>query len=457
MGQEQLDPSAAASQPVRRPGRRRLVVAAVAFGGIALAAAVAVYWWQSPAAAPPQVDLTGLDRPVAAAIEEAHAAVSRSPRSAAAWGKLGQVLLANDFLPESVSCLSQAERLDPREPRWPYLQGTLLLFSDVDAALAKLRRAAELGGDRVPATRLKLAEVLLGQGRLDEAEDQLQRVLAREPGHPWAHLCRGRVALDRGDLMASRQHLGLAAANPLTAKTARQALAQVDQRQGDAAAAAGELRTAADLPEDPGWPDSFADEIKEAKAGKQALVGRAQRLTLQRRPGEALQVLEQLVHDYPDWDEGWLFLGRARLQQGDWSGAEASFRSAARVAPASVQARFYRGIALQQLGQPGAAVPCFREALRLKPEHALAHCQLGHCLKLTEDREGAIAAYWAALSYQPHLAEAHAGLGELLARAGRKEEALVHLRQALDLSPSDAATRALLKQLEGAAAGPRKP
>ena len=49
---------------------------------------------------------------------------------------------------------------------------------------------------------LRLGETLLALGRLDEAEDQLARVLDRDPDNPRAHLGLAQIAwrreLDRG-------------------------------------------------------------------------------------------------------------------------------------------------------------------------------------------------------------------------------------------------------------------
>ena len=90
---------------------------------------------------------------------------------------LGQVLLANEFFPEAESCLRRAEELNPREPRWPYLQAAINLWTNPGAE-PKLRRAVELCGDSPPTPRLRLAEWLLSRGRLDEAEAEFRSGLA---------------------------------------------------------------------------------------------------------------------------------------------------------------------------------------------------------------------------------------------------------------------------------------
>ena len=86
-------------------------------------------------------------------------------RSAAAWGRLGKILLAHEFSDEARACFAQAEALDPAEPRWPYHQGTILSQGEPDAAIPKLQRAVERCGNDPDAPRLRLAEILLAQGR----------------------------------------------------------------------------------------------------------------------------------------------------------------------------------------------------------------------------------------------------------------------------------------------------
>src|SRR5262249_34745900 len=144
------------------PPRRRFVCFAVLFGTAALVAGLAWFAWAWLAASgPPPVGLTGADPDVAAARAEARSALRQCPRSGAAWGRLGMVLRAHDFGPEANACFAEAERLDPRDPRWPYLQGLTLLLTDLDAGIAKVRRAVELCKPLNTTPQLRLAEALL--------------------------------------------------------------------------------------------------------------------------------------------------------------------------------------------------------------------------------------------------------------------------------------------------------
>ena len=153
-----------------------LLLALLAAGGI-----LAVWQWRQPAIPTlPDVDLADADPAVKSLIASAQAAVRRAPRSADAWGRLGMVLAAHSFYPESVVCFASAQRFDPEEPRWPYFQGVVLTLDDPDAAIAQLRRGEALCANGSDAPRLRLAEVLLGQSQAGEAEGRLREVQDRE-------------------------------------------------------------------------------------------------------------------------------------------------------------------------------------------------------------------------------------------------------------------------------------
>ena len=188
----------------------------------------------------PALDLTGIDPAVVRAIEKAEVAVKQAPRSAHAWGQLGQTLLAHDMHLPATACLAQAEQLDPQQPRWPYLQGIALTSADPpdpEAAIQKFQRAVELGGDHPDTLRLRLTEALLGQDRLDEAEQQLQHVIELDPANTRAHLGLARVAIRRGEPEKSQAHLESALGDPHAKKASRTALGG-----GAAAARQGTVR-----------------------------------------------------------------------------------------------------------------------------------------------------------------------------------------------------------------------
>src|SRR5438105_554199 len=129
--------------PVRRGRRWPVVVLTVVLlagtGGGAV-----WYWWRGRVPQPPVVPLEGVDGQVAEVVTGELERVRREPRSVDAWGRLGKVLMANGFIPQAVQCLAVCERLDPRDPRWPYLRGLGTQREDPEQALVYFQRACQL-------------------------------------------------------------------------------------------------------------------------------------------------------------------------------------------------------------------------------------------------------------------------------------------------------------------------
>ncbi|MYF76411.1 MAG: hypothetical protein F4174_03485, partial [Acidobacteria bacterium] len=111
------------SAPSRAAGRRSRfwlwgAAGATLLGGLLLARL----------AFPPSLDLAEVpgssaserDERVRAKVEEARQAVAGDPRSGAAWGRLGSVLLAHEREAAAVAAYQRAVELDSNVPRWPY-------------------------------------------------------------------------------------------------------------------------------------------------------------------------------------------------------------------------------------------------------------------------------------------------------------------------------------------------
>ncbi len=401
---------------------------------------------KSPAAGPPEVNLDGFDPKIAAAIQQARSAVIGAPKSGAAWGQLGSVFRVHKFPREAVASYAVAETLDPREPRWPYFTGILLLAYDPDAAIPKIERAAELAGDASTAPRLRLALLLIERGRLDEAEKHLQGVLRLHPDDPQAVLAQGKLDLARGRLPEALQSLERSVASPHTAKVSQVLIATVQQRLGNSAAADEASRKAAGLPPDPSMADPLLAETAELAAGKDASIDRADRMLKRGEIEPALALLERAVADYPDDASAWQTLGWGRYREKNYPAAEKALRRALELAPDSAETHFELGLVLFTQGQPTAAAGSFRRSLKLRPDYPASHYNLGMCLEQFGDRAGAIESFSAAIRYEPNSAEAYKRLGANLALEGRFSEALEPLRRAVEMSPSDASAARMLER-----------
>ncbi|HLW68168.1 MAG TPA: tetratricopeptide repeat protein [Gemmataceae bacterium] len=397
---------------------------------------------------PPEVNLAGLDPEIVAAVQNAQADVENSPHSAAAWGKLGTILVVHEFRREGIYCLQQAEQLDPRDPRWPYLQALDgLLANDMETSLPKLEKAVSLCGNEPDAPRLRLAEIYLSQNRLDDAEKQFRLLLQTNPRHPRAQFGLARISFQRGDALASLEQLSVPQHDILTRKGACILLAQVEQQLGHTAAAEQAKQRAANLPEDPFLPDPYNEEAIEMRTGKDAWIKKARRLSEIGKEDEARELLRKTVKTYPDADDGWRQLGKTLLKQRDPVYAEKALRRACELAPDMFENVYFLGSALVAQKRLPEATALFRRTTELKPDYANAWHDLGNASYEAKDRRGAAAAYRNAIRFDPNRFDNHVNLAVVLAEQGGYAEALLHLLNALRLKPTDPFAQRMISNL----------
>jgi tetratricopeptide (TPR) repeat protein len=461
---------------------------------VLLAAGIAGWqvWQRQSAPQPPPVDLTDADPLVAQAVEAALAEARKSPRSASAWGRLGMVLRVHDYGHEANVAFAQAQRLDPADPRWPYLQSLTLLQTDPEAGVRYLRRTVELCGDE-PAPRLRLAEELFKVGQFEEAESLYREalgrlpevspprpidVLGRDPSLAAARLNLARTYLGLAQLAyqqemweTSRKHLDKAAAHGPEVKTTHLLLAELHERLGDRESAQRELKVAAASPDGAAWPDPYVEEVEELRVGVEARVNRGLQLLWQGKGREAVRWVREMTQEHPDSPRAHHGLGRVLLElgvrakaagadaeaDGLFREAEQALRKTTELAPERGEAHFDLGVACHQRGALGAAIVAYRKALQLNPHNAYAHYNLGLCLKEQGKGPAALAALRNAVRYRPDYPDAHRALGELLLEQGQAAEAVPHLEDAVRLAPSDDVARQLLKRARDAVNRPASP
>jgi tetratricopeptide (TPR) repeat protein len=400
--------------------------------------------------APPVIEPTDVDPAIISAVESARATVARAPTSAADWGRLGMVLDAHRFFAEASICFGQAERLDPRDARWPYYRGRVLIEEDLDAAINELRRAATLAANTSDVPRLLLADLLLERGFLDEAAQYYRAVLQASPGHPRAQLGLARAAYAKGDLTQALAILRTSCAtDPHTRKAAGTIMSEIHRHQGEVAVAERELKAATELPPDAAWPNRLADDVGQLQVGRKANCDRARQLYDQGHRQEAIDLLRRTVRDYPHSDVAWLMLGQALIGQDEWTGAEQALRTAVREAPDSDENLQYLGMALAGGHDDQAAATTLRKATELRPENVQAQILLGQTAGRLRDAAGSLRAFSAAVRYHPESEEAHLLLAETLSRQGRRAEALQAVRDALQVNPDSRKARDLQQKLGG--------
>jgi tetratricopeptide (TPR) repeat protein len=393
------------------------------------------------------VDLAGLDQEIVEAVEAARQGVLQQPRSPEAWGKLGAVLQAHQFHSDALFCYAQAERRDPRDGRWSYLIASLLMGSDPEAALLRLRRAAELCGEE-NTPRLRLGEVLLDRGEVNEAEALFRAVLAKAPDDARAHLGLGQIALERNDLDGAVEHLRRAAAGAPKATIVHAALARAYRWRGDQKAAEEESRILAQLPEDFSWPDPGRKYVNQFWTGLRARMAQINSFDKAGLREEAVVAARQAAQRYPDSAVARLVLGEMLNKVKNTTASEPVLREAIRLDPNRAKAYFELGYALQANGKIREAAESYRRTIELQPDLPAAHYNRALCLVTLQDEAGGEAAFRSALRYRSEYPEALMGMAMLLGRQRKYPEAMKYAEEAGRVAPADPRPRELLKELQ---------
>ena len=304
-----LAPRAAGEPPTMPPaaprrGRGRWIVLGAAVLVLAGGAAAAWQLLRPPPPAPPDPPMPqGIQQPeVRATIEAARQNVLQKPRSADAWGLLGMTLEAQLYEPEADRCFAEAARLDPSDPRWPYFRGLYAQKYDPAHAVPFFREALAAAGsspEEKSAVRLRLAETLLEERKLDEAEPLFQEELRLRPSEARAAYGLGLIAMARGDQAAAQKRLTAAAADPNTRKKATAQLAALARSHGDDAGAAAYEKEWAKMSDDPtAWPDPLVEQVARLQVASPSRSREVGDLEREGRYQEAADIyLQQIEED----------------------------------------------------------------------------------------------------------------------------------------------------------------
>ncbi|HEY0455301.1 MAG TPA: tetratricopeptide repeat protein [Verrucomicrobiae bacterium] len=423
-------------QTRRTPLLRRLAapVTLITFG-LGLTYLLVAHRFRDPG--PPAVSLVSIDKPLASLISSSRQAVLQRPKSAQAWGKLGQVLQAAEFPREARQCYAHAARLEPLSPRWPYLSGVLELQDQPEAALRSLRSATALAQGQTDAPRFALARALVERGQYAEAAVQLRTLLAGNANHAAAHLEMARIYAAQNQFKEATRELQMPLTNSFTERQALLLASQIAQRNQQRDVAVQLSRRALTMARAFDWPDPFLKEVQNLRVDRGKLADQANTFLQQQKLNEAEAALGQLLQAFPEDSEGLLLLGRLRYMQKNCAEAEAAYRRHLQAQPNSLNGLIQLGLALicQQSWTNAATV--LEQALALKPDFAAAHHNLGVAKSHMGDAKGAIEAFRDALRCTPGDLNTMFALAEELANAGKQNEAIEYVKRAEALAPND--------------------
>lgn len=157
-------------------------------------------------------------------------------------------------------------------------------------------------------------------------------------------------------------------------------------------------------------------------------------LMRQKKPSEALPLLEDAAGQKPAEFRPRYYLAEAQLQTGDYSKAEESYRQALTLDAKSAGANLGMAQALVQEGRLADAEPYFRQAAQIEPNYRGYLLQLANLYEKANQPAEAIAIY---REFADNPA-AQARMGELLMESRKYADALPRLEEAYQKEPTPA-------------------
>ncbi len=389
-------------------GRVGRILAVVATVVVALALWFMLIW---PQQVPDVIDLpdtTNMQPRVAARLIETHRAVTRHPRSAEAWGRLGAVCHAHQLYPEAATCYRHARALARKQHRWPYLLAMVRQkqgapWEEVDVLFAV---ATELRPDYAP-TYVRLGRLRLGNGRARAAAAAFEQALAVEPALAVAHRGLGQARLAMDEPTRAVAHLREAARLGPEDRATWAALSQACRRSGDADAAVRAAEQSRGLVHTATLDDPVEAEVQALGVSPQHCADRAVAL----------------------------------IRAGDFAGAIENFQIVAETQPNDPRVQLYLGTSYAATGRPQLAMHHLAEATRLQENLVEAHVRLAAMLLEREELDRAIDHLTRALVHAPSDTTVLAWLGSALDRRGDADEAMVIFARAAAAAPDQVGPR----------------
>jgi tetratricopeptide (TPR) repeat protein len=395
----------------------------------------------------PKLQIERFKPQIRARIEEAYRAALARPDDAAANGGLGMLLQAFEQLESAEACYRRARAFDPGRFDWAYYLGLVQSQNGENAEAAKnLAGAIRIDPGYVPA-KIKLAEVLLILGRLEESRQISEALVREDPRIAPAYYWLGRAAAARGDLRQAEQWYAQACEQWPSYGTAHYALALAYQKTGQTAEAQQHM-SAYQKYQANGDPQPEDPKLEAVRALDNSAIAHLMRAVDLENAGQLRQAIaedEEAARQDPNLVQAQANLISLYARAGEPEKAEQAYRAVLAVNPNLPQSHYDYGVFLVSRARFAEAEAAFRKAIESSPHYAEAHSNLGAMLERRGRMNEAAREYRAAIEDKPNFRQAHYQLGRLLLMDHKPAQAIEELRQTLE--PSDEATPQFLYAL----------
>ena len=287
-------------------------------------------------------------------------------------------------------------------------------------------------GDLNAAVGLGMA--LGKQSKLDAADEQFDKVLAKDPDNAGAHAGKAMVMLSRLNsssttirnnrdaiLKDAEEESQRALAADAQIPEARYTLGMVYKEQGRLNDAAREMNSAIRI--DSRYADGYTGlgMVKLAQGNS---------------VGAATNFRQAIRMNSGDWTAHY-GLGQSLLNQGQIDAALKEFNTALYQFPNSWPVRLARGNAFARQGNTVAAVKEYQESIRIKAENPAAYLGIADIREARGDLEHSIAELRSSLELMPTNTEIRNRIGEQSMKVQKFDDAIKEFEAVLATSPSD--------------------
>jgi tetratricopeptide (TPR) repeat protein len=283
----------------------------------------------------------------------------------------------------------------------------------------------------------RIASGLQNEGKLPEADELYQFILAVMPGH-YDSLYRLGMLRARTNKMDDAVHLlGRAVA--------------ANRDSADALAALGVALSALDHNDEAIACYQKALSINPKHAAVLNALGAA--LYKCGRTDHAIAHFQRAITISPDYAEAHFTLANIFQGLGRLSEAMRHYGKVLAVEPRNYAAHNNLGNILHKLGHYGQAINLYKLALAINPDYVDGYCNLGNTYLAVDRTEESIVESEKAIRLDPHRVAAHNNLGVAFQALGRIDDAGRAYERALQIAPASAAIHLNLAYLRRFTAG----
>jgi tetratricopeptide (TPR) repeat protein len=329
---------------------------------------------------------------------------------------------------------------------------------ETDKAMEQFKAGFEAGGEQKLKFHRRIADLLLTQGKLEEARKVVEEILDEHPKDSEALAMRGALLLDSGDrkqLQSAISELQDAVTRMPNNPVVRFNLGRAHWAQGDLDQARTQFESAVSVRADYLAPRLALGQIQLLKGehaaalqtanqtlalsgtNQPALLMRALSLRGMGNYDQARKELVAIIESAPDSVDARFQLGVLDFIQRNFKAAEQSFLSCKDTVPRDL--RCFMGLvetyaALQQFDR---AFQLLKVAQETRPQRSEISMALVNTAVRARQFDSAIPVLEELIAKDPQSSELHLKLGETYRRKGDVELAIRYFRKGKDLNPRD--------------------